>query len=457
MTLNLSSTCAALLILLPAPAFADAGAAPATAIIASQEVAARIDSMMSPYFTASTPGATVIVVRDGRTVFRKAYGMANLARQQPMTPETSLRLGSLTKQFTATAILMLAEEGKLALTDEITRFLPDYPMHGQKITIEHLLTHTSGVKNYTDKPEFLAGMAADVTVPQMIDSFKNDPLDFVPGADAHYNNSGYFLLGAIIEKASGLPYAQFLEQRIFVPLGMTHTAYEGHERSPGPRAVGYSGTQAGFVPALPISMTQPYAAAAMVSTVDDLARWDAAVSSGKLLTAADWKRASTPYRLSTGKVTIYGYGWRIGQLQGTPMIWHPGAINGFHTFALRLPQQNVYVAVLSNAESGLVDPGMLAQKAAAIAIGQPLPEYKEIALDTATLDAYAGVYRIDQSGRRVFRRIKDQLVMQRSGRSPVPVRAFSQTAFFVPITLDRFEFTRNAKGGGHRCRRVSGR
>jgi hypothetical protein len=289
-------------------------------------------------------------------------------------------------------------------------------------------------------------MAADVTVPQMIDSFKNDPLDFAPGADAHYNNSGYFLLGAIIEKASGLPYAKFVEQRIFVPLGMTHTAYQGYERSPGPRAVGYSGGQAGYVPALPISMTQPYAAAALVSTVDDLARWDAAVSSGKLLTAADWKRAFTPYRLSTGKVTIYGYGWRIGQLQGTPMLWHPGAINGFHTFSLRLPQQKVYVAVLSNAESGLVDPGMLAQKAAAIAIGKPFPEYKEIALDNATLDAYAGVYQIDQAGKSVFRRVKDQLVMQPSGRRPVPLSAISQTAFLVPRTLDRFEFKRNAKG-----------
>jgi D-alanyl-D-alanine carboxypeptidase len=444
--LKFSAIGIAVLIVLHGPAAAASGVAPVAAAMPSQALDSRIDSVIAPYFKASAPGATVIVVKDGKTVFRKAYGMANVAAKQPMTPEMVLRLGSITKQFTSTAILMLVDEGKIALDDEITKFLPDYPTRGKKITVEHLLTHTSGIVSYTDRPGYRANMNADLTVSQMIDSFKNDPLQFEPGSLWRYNNSGYFLLGAIIEKVSGQPYAKFIEQRIFVPLGMSRTAYEGQERGPVQLAAGYSALGSGFEASPALSMTQPYAAGALVSTVDDLARWDAAVSSGKLLKESSWKKAFTPYTLNTGKSTSYGYGWEMGKLQGVPMISHGGAINGFNTFALRLPAEKVYVAVLSNADSGLVRANVVASKAAAIAIGRPFPEYKEIALDRARLDAYAGVYQIDQANKRTFRRVQDHLVVQRAGRPAFAVRAFSNTGFFIPDTLDWFEFTRNAKG-----------
>jgi hypothetical protein len=280
----------------------------------------------------------------------------------------------------------------------------------------------------------------------MIDSFKNDPLEFEPGSSWRYNNSGYFLLGAIIEKVSGMPYAKFIEQRIFVPLGMSRTAYEGQDRGPVQHAVGYSGGGSGFEPSPALSMSQPYAAGALVSTVDDLARWDAAVSSGKLLKESSWKKAFTPYTLNTGKRTSYAYGWATGKLQGEAMISHGGAINGFNTYALRLPAEKVYVAVLSNADSGLVRAEVVASKAAAIAIGKPFPEYKQIALDGALLDAYAGLYQVDPARKRTFRRRQDHLVVQAPGRPPIAVRPFSETAFFVPDSLDWFEFARNAKG-----------
>lgn len=439
-----TTICAAVLFLChPQAAFAhDTAKAP----LAAQDLASRIDASIAPFFQADAPGATVIVLKDGKTVLRKAYGMADVKQGVRMTPDMVLRLGSITKQFTAVGILMLVEEGKLALGDDITKHLPDYPAQGKKITIEHLLTHTSGIPSYTGKPDFISRMAQDLSVAQMVDSFKNDPLEFEPGSRFRYNNSGYFLLGAIIEKISGQPYAKFVEQRLFVPLGMQHTAYEGFERSKGARAAGHTRTDKGFGPSQPLSMSQPYAAGSLVSTVDDLARWDAALQGGRLLKPASLKRAFTSYRLGDGKETNYGYGWEIAQVQGAPLIGHGGGINGFSTYAMRLPEQNLYVAVLTNSDSGPANPGVVARKAAALAIGKPYREFTEVALQPAALDSLSGTYEVEKGVQRVFRREGDKLVMQRSGRPPVTVKASSANEIFIPGSLEYFVFQRDAKG-----------
>lgn len=414
---------------------------------AEKALAERIDALIGPYYKADAPGATVIVVQDGRTVLRKAYGMADVARRIPMTPDTALRLGSITKQFTAVGILMLVDEGKVALDDDITKFLPDYPTRGKRITIEQLLTHTSGIVSFTSKPAFFKSTGTDKSVAEMIDSFKNDPLEFEPGTRWAYNNSGYFLLGAVIEKVSGQTYAAFLEARIFKPLGMQHTAYEGQERNAGPRATGHTkGLLGGVSTAKPISMTQPYAAGALVSTVDDLARWDAAISAGKLLKPASWQKAHTSAVLADGKPTNYGYGWKIGTLRGVPMVAHDGGIDGFSTSAVRLPQQKVYVAVLTNSDAPKVQPETLALKAAAMTIGNPFPDFKAVKVDQALLDAYAGTYRIDATATRSFKRDGEKLVMQRSNRDPVTIMPFSNEEFVIPDSLTTFRFARNPKG-----------
>lgn len=439
-----TAVCAAVLLLChPQAVFAQDAA---TATRAERDLASRIDAAIAPYFKADAPGATVIVVKDGKTVLRRAYGMADTGKGVKMTPEMALRLGSITKQFTSTAILMLADEGKLALDDDITKHLQGYPARGKKISIEHLLTHTSGIVSYTGKPAYSATMTQEMTVARMIDSFKNDPLDFEPGSQYRYNNSGYFLLGAIIEKISGQSYAAFLEQRIFTPLGMNDTYYEGFGKSRAPVAAGHTRGATGFGAARPLSMSQPYAAGSLVSTVDDLARWDAAVSAGKLLKPASWQRAFTSYRLTDGKPTNYGYGWEVGKVQGEAMSGHGGGINGFTTHAMRLPDQKVYVAVLTNSDSGPANPGLVARKAAAIAIGKPYREFREVALDGSALDAVTGTYEVEQGVQRVFRRSGDGLVMQRTGRPPVPVKAASKDEFFLPGGLDWFSFQRDAGG-----------
>jgi D-alanyl-D-alanine carboxypeptidase len=442
--LKLSTLCFAALLALQGPA---ALAQDALRPAAEQALASRIDALVAPYYKADGPGAIVLVTQDGKTVLRKAYGMADVAKGRAMTPDTAMRLGSITKQFTAVGILLLLDEGKLALDDEIGKYLPDYPTHGRRITIEHLLTHTSGIVSYTSKAGFSRNAEADRSVSQVIDSFKNDPLDFEPGTRWAYNNSGYFLLGAVIEKVSGQTYANFMAERIFKPLDMRHSAYEGYERSPGPRAAGHTkGWFGGVRQAEPISMTQPYAAGALVSTADDLARWDAAIAAGKLLKPATWQKAHSSAVLADGKPVNYGYGWQVGKLRGVPMLAHGGGINGFSTYALRLPQQKVYVAVLTNSDDVKVQPETLASKAAAIVIGDPFPDFKRVKVEDTVLDAYAGTYRIDASATRSFKRDDGKLIMQRSNRDPVAILPLSNEEFYIPDSLTTFIFVRNAKG-----------
>ena len=436
----LTAVCAALLL---SPATHVLAAPPAATEAA---LAQRIDASIGQYFRPDAPGAIILVQRDGKTILRKAYGLANLATRQPLTPAAPMRLGSLTKQFTAVAVLMLADEGKLALSDEITRFLPDYPTHGRKITIEHLLTHTSGIPNFTARPDYQPKQAQDVTVDSMIARFRDDPLQFDPGTQFSYSNSGYFLLGAIIEKASGQPYAQFLAQRIFIPLGMGDTAYEGFERNSARRVAGYTSSGGAFVPADALSMTQPYAAGALVSTVDDLARWEAAIGAGKLLRAATWRKAFTPYTLTDGKSTRYGYGWGVGDWQGAPVISHGGGINGFATYAARLPQDGVFVAVLENADGDLLTPDAVARKAAAIAIGKPLPEYRPIALDPAALPAFTGRYDKDGKNSHTISVRDNGLLLQRQGGQARRLLPYAPGAFVIEHTLITVQFRRAADG-----------
>jgi CubicO group peptidase (beta-lactamase class C family) len=417
------------------------------AAAADQSLAARIDVAIGPFYKPGEPGAAILVVKDGKAVFRKAYGMADVAKLIPMTPDMSMRLGSLTKQFTAAAIMLLADAGKLSVTDDITRYLPDYPTHGRKITIEHLLTHTSGIVNFLAKPEHRAIATKDLTQAQMIDFFKNDPLDFEPGANVRYNNSAYFLLGVIIEKVSGMTYARFVERYIFVPLGMDNTAYEGYERGSAARAAGHARVGAAFGPSMPISMSHPYSAGAVVSTVDDMARWDAAISSGQLLKAASWQRALTPFRLSSGAPNFYGYAFGIHIFKGSPMIFNIGGIDGFRAASLRLPDEKVYVAVLSNAGGFTVGPGVVARKAAAIAIGQPYREFTPIVLERKVLADFAGEYGTGGEASRAFRIENSQLVMQSAGnRFPAVLQPYSERGFFDPNSLDYMEFSRDASG-----------
>lgn len=351
-------------------------AAPAAWAKDAAAVSARLDAFLTPFFKPEGPGATVIVTRDGKPIFRKAYGMANLEAGTPMQPDDALRLASMTKQFTAVAIMLLVDEGKLRLDEDFTRYLPDYPKPAQTVTLDQLLTHTSGIPGYTELPGFGEQIARDLTPAQMIERFKRLPLQFAPGTQMRYNNSAYFLLGAIIERASGMPYADFMAQRIFEPLGMRDTAYEGHERSGKTRVPGYALAEvdgkAAIRPAMPISMTQPYSAGALVSTIDDLARWDAAIAAGKLLTPQRWRTLFAPIAVESGNRSKIARGWFIDELQGRTVAAHSGGIPGFSTDGIRVPDEKLYSAILINFDAVRPPANVLNRHVVAIAMGQPL-------------------------------------------------------------------------------------
>lgn len=407
----------------------------------------RIDAALAPMFKADAPGATVIVTQDGKPLFRKAYGQASVDAKTPMQPDMQLRVGSMTKQFTAVAILMLADQGKLSLQDDVTRFLPDYPTKGKRITIENLIHHTSGIRNYTNMGAFWSIADEDKTVDQMIDFFKNEPMDFAPGERWGYSNSGYFLLGAIIEKASGMRYADFIAKNIFEPLDMHDTAYEGHERSARRRIAGHNkGFFSGFKEVNAISMSLPYAAGAIVSTVDDLARWDAAITAGKLLKPETWKQAFVPCSLPKDAHCVYGYGWNIGKLRGHKAIAHGGDIPGFNADAVRLPDEKIYVAVLSNVNRDVVNTSMAAQLAAAIAVGNPFPEQKVVKLAPADLEGLVGTYKVADGNIRSISRKGDKLSWDRDGRPSLTLTPYAMDGFYLGGTLTTVEFRRGADG-----------
>ncbi len=433
--------------ILPALFLASLLAPPSEAMQPAANPTAAFDRILRESFPADRPGAAVIVVRDGRTLFRKAAGMADLELGVPLQPDMVFRLGSITKQFTATSILMLVEEGKLSLQDPIEKYLPGYPTDGHVITVEHLLTHTSGIQSYTSIPGWMTTrILSPMTVQELIDGFKKEPMEFAPGTRWAYNNSAFVLLGAIIENVSGKTYEAFVKSRIFDPLGMASSFYGSNDPIIPRRVPGYSMDGDKLMNARYLSMTQPYSAGSLSSTVDDLARWDASLYTEKLLKKASLEKAWTPYRLTNGESTGYGYGWAIDKLRGRTSIAHGGGIFGFSTFAIRLPEERVYVAVLANSDSPATDPGYVARKLAALAAGDPFPEFVAITLDPKTLEGYAGLYRVDASTTRTVTLENGRLYTHRSGGQRLEIRPSSETEFFYDKSFTHLRFERDANG-----------
>lgn len=408
------------------------------------ELTRYADELLSKTYTADAPGASALVVRNGKVLLRKGYGMADMELGVPIRPEMVFQLGSVTKQFTATAILMLQERGKLSVQDEITKHLPDYPTHGQKITVEHLLTHVSGIPSYTGLAEWPPKWREDLTVDQLLALFKDKPLEFNPGTQWAYDNSGYVLLGAIIEKVSGKTYEDFVEQEIFAPLGMKHTFYNHNEELVPGRVQGYEKEGDTFRRARYLSMTHPYAAGSLISNVDDLWIWEQGLSSGKLLRQESLDRMFTPAKLSSGANAHYGYGWNIFEYGGRKVLEHGGGIFGFLTHVTRVPDERLYVAILTN--SPTTDPEELGLRIAAKSTGTAFEDRPSVALDEKTLDEYVGVYRFDEFTTRTITREGNKLFSQRSNRAKTEIRASAKDEVFVKDSAARMRFQRNAQG-----------
>jgi D-alanyl-D-alanine carboxypeptidase len=306
----------------------------------------------------------VAVVKDGRIVLARGYGFANLENDVPATAETIYRLGSITKQFTAMAIMLLAEDGKLSVDDELTKFLPDYPTGDRKITIRQLLNHTAGLKDYTRTKDFDKFARHDHTHAEMLALFQNEPPEFKPGTRWAYSNANYYLLGMIIERASGQSYEDFLDERIFRPLNMSATRY-GHPQQLIPRrASGYKYFFGQLTNDDGISMDPPYAAGALVSNLIDMIKWHQALEAGALVSSASYEEMYRPAKLANGISRPYGFGWRVATFEGHNTIGHGGGINGFSTMISRYPDDRLAVIVLSNTAGA--DPGAVADRIARV-------------------------------------------------------------------------------------------
>lgn len=401
---------------------------------------AKFDQVLATTYKADGPGCAVLVAKGGKPVYLKAFGMANIELGVPMQPDMVFRIGSITKQFTAIAILQLVEQGKLNLQDEITKFLPDYPVKGKKILVEHLLTHTSGIRSYTSMPEFGNIIQKDMKPEELVAFFKDQPMDFEPGSKFLYNNSGYFLLGMIIEKVSGMTYPDYLEKHIFTPLGMRQSYYGNDSKLIPKRAAGYQQGKDGVVNADPMSMTLPYAAGSIQSTVEDLFRWHKAVHSYQLVKKESLQKAFSSYRLTDGSMSHYGYGWSFGNIQNSRTIEHGGGINGFLTNAVYLPDEDVFVVIFSNTTS--VSPEVPSAKLAALAIDKPYREYKEIKLDMEVLGQYPGVYENDKGETRTITLEAGKLYSQRTGGSRFQVRPYAKDEFYFDNSLSTLLFRR---------------
>jgi CubicO group peptidase (beta-lactamase class C family) len=408
------------------------------------ELARYADELMKKMYPADEPGAAILVARHGKVLLRKGYGLAEMELGVPVRPEMVFELGSVTKQFTAAAILMLQEQGKLSVHDEITRYLPDYPTHSRKITLEHLLTHVSGIPSYTDLPEWVPKVREDITVEQLVDLFKDKPLEFNPGERWAYSNSAYILLGAVIEKVSGQSYEDFVEQEIFAPLGMKHSLYGHYEELVPGRVEGYEPAEHGYRRARYVNMAHPYAAGSLMSSVDDLWLWEQGLASGKLLRQESLDRLFTPARLSSGANTHYAYGWHAFDYAGHKVMDHGGDIFGFVAHVARVPDQRFYVAVLSNNYAS--NPQEVGLRIAAKAVGAALEDRPAIDLDERTLEEYVGVYRFDPRTTRTVTREGGRLFSQRNGAQRQEVLASARDEFFFKEAPSRLRFRRDAQG-----------
>lgn len=316
----------------------------------AQSKAQKIDDLMMLYNSYGLFNGSALVAEHGTVFLKKGYGSANFEWGIPNQPDTKFRLGSVTKQFTSMLIMQLVQQGKISLDGKITDYLPNYPRKtGDKITIHHLLTHTSGIPNYTSFPNFRREMERNAYTPEaFMKTFADSALQFEPGTKWSYSNSGYFVLGAIIERVTGTTYEQVLTENILKPLKMTGTGYDHSAEILTKRAAGYERRGRGYVNAPYLDMSLPYSAGSMYSTVEDLYLWDQALYTDKLLSETNKTRMFTPF------LSEYAYGWGINRSplgntsETIETIQHGGGINGFNTVICRVPGDRNLIVLLNN-------------------------------------------------------------------------------------------------------------
>ncbi|WP_430911207.1 serine hydrolase [Methylobacterium sp. sgz302541] len=424
---------AVLLLALPLPGTTRAAPAESPAPYAQ-----RAAALIEPYLEAGLFSGAILVARDGKPIFRRAYGLANREWGIPNGLDTRFRIASLTKAFTAAAILQLAEAGKLGLDDPVRRFVPDAPAIWERVTLRHLLQHSSGIINYTALPSYLPKLSRIEQSPSEIVALTTaEPLLFEPGTRFEYSNTNYVLLGMTVEAASGLPYARYLRERLIGPLGLKDTDYDDVSAILPRRASGYRRGQAQWRNAAPTASSVPYAAGGLYSTVDDLAAWIRALLSDKLLSPASREAMFTDGGFG------YGLGWFVGKGNERRLWSHGGSIPGYLAMADIYPDERLSVIVLANTETAPAQ--KMARELAALQFGT-LDRPEAIVLEDVILDRYVGTYRVGPRYFLTIARDGGRLIARGTGEAPYPFLPESDRTFFSPVVDSRITFETEPDG-----------
>jgi len=412
-----------------------------TLITQAQTATPKLDELLTAYNRQYKFNGTALVAYQGKILLNKGYGFRDAQNTIPANDKTIYQIGSVTKQFTSAVILRLQEQKKLNVQDKLSKYFPDYP-NGDKITIEHLLTHTSGIFNYTKDGAFMNSEATKPTTPEkMFALFKTKPLDFEPGTKYSYSNSGYVLLGYIIEKITGQPYEKVVRQNILQPLQMTQSGFDFVALQSPDKAVGYMAfNEQAQVPAAIVDSSVSFAAGALYATTNDIYRWHKGLLANKIINKASQQKAYTPYR------DKYGYGWTIDSLFGRRVLMHSGGIFGFNSYILRIPEDDVCIVLLNNISNPHLN--RIATDLLAVLYNKPyeVPKSRqEISLDAALLQQYVGEYELPEFKITVTLE-GSQLKAQATNQPVLELFAEKPDFFFLKVTDAQVEFIKGANG-----------
>lgn len=405
-------------------------AAPAVSPAAEQVDVASLERLVAAAFDPRGPGGVVLVSQKGQVLLHRAYGMADVELGVPMRTDSVLLTGSVTKQFTAVAVLQLVQAGRLSLDDDIRTHVPELATHGRVVTVRQLLTHTGGVPNFVDRDDFDALSRQPHEPAQLLALSRGMPMPSEPGAAFHYSDSGYIALGLLVERLGGMPYGRYVRERLAAPHGLASTRYGDDDAIIARRARGYTFDGGELRNAPHIDMSVPHAAGGIVSTAGDLMRWYRALAAGEVVDRELLRQAWTPVVLAGGEHVGYGFGWKLCPFEGEPARGHGGFINGFTASTLHLHERELDIVVLANQDSGRPEPSYLARRIARLLMtGDPEPRTADVA--ARRLARLAGSYRAPGGE---LRRISERDGVLYSQRGDHPGIAL------VPLSADSFAF-----------------
>ncbi|HEY6189416.1 MAG TPA: serine hydrolase [Pyrinomonadaceae bacterium] len=414
---------------------------------AATDKSAQVDALMAQYIREGEPGAAILVIQGGKIVHKKGYGLADLEHKTPIGLDTAFDLASVSKQFTGMAVMMLVERGKLSYDDHLSKFFPELPPYAETITVRQLLNHTSGLPDVLSPDFHREGYQPSSRELLSLLATRKDAV-YAPGDRFQYNNTGYVLLSLIVGKVSGKPFPQFMKENIFQPLGMNRTlVWDETKPSINNMAIPYERGASSFK-SLPYgSDIYIYGAKGVVTTAEDMYKWDQALYTEKLVKRSTLKEAFTPARLNNGKESYYGYGWDIGQDHGLNLFRHDGGYLGFRTVIARYPDQQFTIIILSNVSS-VASTSSIARRIARIYLGDQMKLTPTVKVDPEILRSYAGKYRSDAGGPATDIVVDGNgLVARITGQGSHRLEPLSASEFFDEEAENiRLQFNRDEKG-----------